>query len=387
MEATRGAFVVGVPATETLCAGRRRVATNAIPTAGFDMPSPLPVDLPAPRTHERPAVPRRRARAPRSPVSSRSAVRIEPRCRARLAGSSTTLIRRANRPPRAALADLMSSVRGVAAPPEAITVVRGSQHGLYLAARALLRPGDIVAVEQLGYRPAWQALELAGATLVPIPVDDDGLDVDALEAVCTTRLVRAIYTTPHHQYPSTVMLTAARRERLLALAATAPDDRARGRLRLRLSLRRSSGPAARIAADRHGVVVYFGTLSKSLAPGLRLGYVVAPTEVAQQLSAYRSYVDGQGDHAIEHAIATLLDDGDVQRHTRRALQVYRLAAKCAVRRTASPAAAASVRGPRRRHGGVGARTGDRYRCVGTEGPRSRCGISIRCKIHIRRRAE
>lgn len=72
---------------------------------------------------------------------------------------------------RTALAEMLASLRGVAAPPEAITVVRGSQHGLYLAARALVRPGDVVAVEQLGYRPAWNALELAGATLVPVPVD------------------------------------------------------------------------------------------------------------------------------------------------------------------------------------------------------------------------
>src|SRR5262249_34338794 len=112
---------------------------------------------------------------------------------------------------RAAIADLMSRVRGVAAPADAIMIARGSQHGLYLAARALIRPGDIVAVEDPGYTPAWRVLELAGATLVPIPVDADGLDVDALEAV---RGVRAVYTTPHHHYPTTVTLSAARRIRL-----------------------------------------------------------------------------------------------------------------------------------------------------------------------------
>lgn len=223
---------------------------------------------------------------------------------------------------RTALAQLLSQVRGIAAPITAITVVRGSQQGLYLAARTLLRPSDRVAVEALGFRPAWRALELAGATLVPLPVDPDGLDIEALELAHARAPLRAIYTTPHHQYPSTVTLSAERRARLLAFARrhriiVLEDDydfdfHYEGRPVLPLA-----------AADRAGVVIYFGTLSKSLAPGLRLGYVVAPPAVAEQLAAYRKYVDTQGDAVLEHAIATLLEDGEVHRHVRRALAMYR----------------------------------------------------------------
>ena len=89
---------------------------------------------------------------------------------------------------------------------------------LALAARALVSPGDVVAVEQVGYRPAWEAFRSAGATVVPIPIDRDGLDVEALRKVATRAPLRAIYVTPHHQYPTTVTLKAARRLALLALA-------------------------------------------------------------------------------------------------------------------------------------------------------------------------
>jgi GntR family transcriptional regulator/MocR family aminotransferase len=313
-EPTRGAFIVGVPAERKAHAYPRE--------AGFDLEAAIPIRVPAPRRSDmllllggvpelRDLPYRQLARAYRNALSSRSARRL-------LDYSHP----QGNLELRTALAEMMASRRGVAAPADAIAVVHGSQHGLYLAARSLLRPGDVVAVEQLGYRPAWRALELAGATLVPIPVDREGLDVAALEAICATTPVRAIYTTPHHQYPSIVTLSPARRAQLLALAAARRmivleddydhDFHYEGRPILPLA-----------SADRAGVVVYFGTLSKSLAPGLRLGFVVAAPSVVQQIAAYRGMFDGQGDHALERAVAMLLEDGEVQRHVRRALKAYR----------------------------------------------------------------
>src|SRR5262249_15917197 len=156
---------------------------------------------------------------------------------------------------------------------------------LDLAARALLRPGDVVAVEELGYRPAWEALRNAGAELVPVPIDEHGLRVDALP-----RRLRAVYVTPHHQYPTTGILSAACRIELLALAerqgfAIFEDDydhefHYEGRPVLPLA-----------SADCAGSVVYLGTLSKVLAPGLRIGYVVAPRPVLDRIAAHRLYVD------------------------------------------------------------------------------------------------
>jgi GntR family transcriptional regulator/MocR family aminotransferase len=222
---------------------------------------------------------------------------------------------------RTALAAMLATTRSLAIGPDEVLVTRGSQMALALAARALVRPGDVVAVESLGYRPAWEAFRAAGATLVAVPVDGDGLDVEALRRLASRVPLRALYVTPHHQYPTTVTLKAARRLALLALArakrfAIVEDDYDHechydGRPRLPLA-----------SADRHGVVIYIGTLSKILAPGLRIGYVVAPQRIISTVSAHRSLLDIQGDLATEAAIADLMGEGELQRHVARVRRVY-----------------------------------------------------------------
>ena len=119
---------------------------------------------------------------------------------------------------RAVVAQMLKQTRGVAAGPEALNIVRGTQQGLYLAARALLEPGDRVAIEAYCHPAARGALQIAGAVLEPVPVDGGGLDVAALEALCGKHRIKAVYVTPHHQLPTTVTMTAARRLALLSLA-------------------------------------------------------------------------------------------------------------------------------------------------------------------------
>lgn len=222
---------------------------------------------------------------------------------------------------RSALADLTSRVRGLSAGPEQVIVTRGAQQALDLVARAFVRPGDVVAVEVLGYPPAWSALERAGARLLPLPVDGDGLDVEALERAVAANPVRAVYLTPHHQFPTMVPLSPGRRARLLSLAAAhrmivIEDDYDN-------ELHHVGRPLLPLAsADRAGVVIYVGTLSKILAPGLRIGFAVAPAQVITRLAAERRVVDRQGDRALEAAVAELLEDGEVQRHARRMRRLY-----------------------------------------------------------------
>ena len=222
---------------------------------------------------------------------------------------------------RGALAALVRTLRAVPATADHVLVTRGSQMALDVCARALLRPGDRVAVEALGYRPAWDALTLAGAELVPIAVDGDGLDVAALARAHARAPLRAVYTTPHHQYPTTVTMTAARRLALLALArrhrwAIFEDDYDH-------EFHYDGRPVTPLAADDpDGHVVYIGTLSKVLAPGLRLGFVVAPPPVIAQLATWRAAMDRQGDQPMEAAVAELIEDGELERHMRRMRVAY-----------------------------------------------------------------
>jgi GntR family transcriptional regulator/MocR family aminotransferase len=222
---------------------------------------------------------------------------------------------------RAALAEMLTTTRGVAAGADDILVTRGSQMAIHLATRTLLGPGDRIAVESWGYMPAWETFRAAGAELLPVPVDGDGIVVDELERIVKRRAIRAVYVTPHHQYPTTVVLTAARRLQLLELArrhrfAVIEDD-------YHHEFQYEGRPVLPLAsADPYGVVCYLGSLSKVLAPGLRIGFLVGPRPLLERAAAHRLYLDRQGDLAVEHAVAELLEDGELQRHTRRARRVY-----------------------------------------------------------------
>jgi len=320
IEGTRGARVAGVPRERRPDRPAEAPAPDDPHADGLELPAALVPQPPEPGmlvllggVPELRGLPyRAMARAYRSALLGRSARRL-------VDGSHP----QGSLPLRLALTRLMSSARGLAPSVDAITVVPGSTHGVQLAARALLRPGDVVAVEATGYQPAWRALERAGAVLAPIPVDRGGLDVDALAAAHATRAIRAVYTTPHHQYPTTVTLAPARRQRLLELARAHrmvifEDD-------YDFDFHYDGPPVLPLAArDRAGTVVYFGTLSRTLAPDLRVGYIVASPDVTQRIAAHGGAVDAHGDPALEHAIALLLEDGAVQRHLRRARRLCRV---------------------------------------------------------------
>jgi len=185
----------------------------------------------------------------------------------------------------------------------------------------LVCPGDTVVIEQLGYRPAWNCFRLAGASLHAIPVDQHGLNIDTLESYLQSNRIRAVYLTPHHHYPTTAVLSASRRMKLLALAKTyrfaiIEDDYDN-------EVHYAGKPVLPLAsADRHGSVIYVGTLSKVLAPGLRIGYLVAPANFLDRVAEIRECIDRQGCPAIEMAVAELLEDGVLQRHARKMRRVY-----------------------------------------------------------------
>ncbi|MEO6326325.1 MAG: PLP-dependent aminotransferase family protein, partial [Thermoanaerobaculia bacterium] len=222
---------------------------------------------------------------------------------------------------RTAIASMLSSTRGLAATADDVCITRGSQMGLALLARALIRPGDVVAMEELGYRPALEVFRLLGARVAPIPIDAEGLRIEPLERLARAGQLRCVLVTPHHQLPTTVTLSASRRLRLLELARTSrfaviEEDYDH-------EFHYDGRPVLPLAsADDQGVVAYIGTFSKVLAPALRIGYVVAPRPLLQSVVGHRLYTDIQGDRVLEFALAELMEEGEVQRHIWRVRREY-----------------------------------------------------------------
>jgi GntR family transcriptional regulator/MocR family aminotransferase len=232
----------------------------------------------------------------------------------------------------AAIADMLATRRGIARDRDVI-ITRGSQMGLFLIIEVLLRPGDAVAVEDPGYQFAWDAFRRRGVELVHVPVDGEGMRIDALREAVERRAIRAVLVTPSLQYPTTVALSQPRRRALLDLAAERrlaiiEDDFVH-------EYRYDGPPLLPLASeDRRGVVIYLGTLSKVWMPSVRLGFVVGPRKLVDELVAVRELVDVCGDPVLEVAMAELVEEGNLQRHFRRMRKVLRArrdALACALR--------------------------------------------------------
>lgn len=145
--------------------------------------------------------------------------------------------------------------------------------------------------------------------------------MDNLAGLCKTQRVRLVYVTSHHHYPTTVTLSADRRMQLLQLAeqygfVILEDD-------YDYDFHYASSPILPLAsADTRGMVVYVGSLTKSIAPAFRVGYVVAPPNLVEELGYHRRIIDRQGDNLLEQTIAELFAEGDLNRHLKRAQRVY-----------------------------------------------------------------
>ncbi|SEL83780.1 aminotransferase-like domain-containing protein [Parapedobacter koreensis] len=200
--------------------------------------------------------------------------------------------------------------------------VRGTVMGINLVCNGLIQRGDIVVTGVPGWRRAEANFQHAGAQLLGVPIDRDGIQVDVLERLCRTTKVRLVYVTPHHHYPTTVSLPMDRRLELLRLAGKYgfiifEDD-------YDYDFHYKHKPLLPLAsADDGGMVIYCGSFSKTFSPAFRLGYLVASENAIAHLASVRILLDRQGDHILERAMAELLDDGTIQRSLRKAVAVYR----------------------------------------------------------------
>lgn len=218
---------------------------------------------------------------------------------------------------REGIAHHVAFARAVACAADDVLVTMGAQQAFDLLARALVAPGRTkVAVEEPGYPPSREAFLAAGAILAPVPVDDEGLNVERLPE--DTRIV---VVTPSHQSPTGAALSLRRRTALLAFArrrdAIVIEDDYDGEFRF------GARPLDALQTlDRDGRVFYVGTFSKSLFPAIRKGFVVAPPWARDALRAIQRTAIGHADAPMQATLAAFLREGHLARHVRGMRPIY-----------------------------------------------------------------
>lgn len=222
---------------------------------------------------------------------------------------------------RSAMTDYLIDSRGLPITLDNVLITRGTMMAIHLAVQCIVKPGEVVVVGEVSYTSCNLIIKQSGAKLMTVPVDEHGISIEAIEQLCLKTPVRMVYVTPHHQHPTTVIMPAERRLKLLQLARTygfciLEDD-------YDYDFHYNSNPILPLAAaDTHHNVVYVGSLSKVFSPALRIGYVVAPGEVIEAMANLRRIIDRQGDNLLEAAVAVLFRDGEMRRHLKKAQKIY-----------------------------------------------------------------
>ena len=222
---------------------------------------------------------------------------------------------------RTELARFFGETRGLQVKSENILITKGVQMALYLIAKTLLTKNDTVIAGDPGYNCPNEVFEQAGAKLALVAVDEHGINVSEIEAICKKKKVKLVYVIPHHHSPTTVTLSADRRMQLLELArkykfAIVEDD-------YDYDFHYASSPILPLASvDHYGSVIYVGSFSKTIAPGIRIGFMIAPQNLITQATRFRRLIDRQGEQLLEEAMANLLKNGDISRHLKKANKTY-----------------------------------------------------------------
>jgi GntR family transcriptional regulator/MocR family aminotransferase len=222
-------------------------------------------------------------------------------------------------PFREAIAEYLGAVRALRCEPSQVLVTTGSQQGIQLATQVLLDVGDRVWIEEPGYPGARQALKMAGAHMIPVPVDHEGLNVK--EGIRRAGKAHAVYITPSHQYPLGMTMSASRRMLLLNWAARTgawiiEDD-------YDSEFRFGARPISSLQGlDSSARVIYVGTFSKVMFPALRLGYVVVPQDLVEAFSTMRDASDQFSSTLYQAVMTAFIRGGHFSRHIRKMRMLY-----------------------------------------------------------------
>ena len=210
-----------------------------------------------------------------------------------------------------------------------IIVVNGTQEALYIISQVLIKTGDKVAVESLGYKPAWNAFENAGAQLITVKQTEQGINVEHFEQLIEHHKIRLLYLTPLHQYPTTTTLAVSKRKKIYQLAqqhniAIIEDDYDH-------EFHYNSQPLAPMAAnDPSGLVIYLSSFSKIMFPGIRLGIIALDKSLATHIINYRSLVNHKVNILLQDAVARWMKEGGFERHLRKTTRLYKKRRQCMV---------------------------------------------------------
>lgn len=220
---------------------------------------------------------------------------------------------------REAIAHYLVRSRAVRCDAEQVMLVNGTQQALDLIARLFIDPGDRVVMEDPGYLSARRVFQSQGAEMLPISVDSSGLRVEHLQSISNP--VKLIYTTPSHQFPTGAILSLPRRLELIAWAQQ------RGTLIIEddydSEYRYGEKPLpAMQGLDQNYSVVYIGTFSKVLFPGLRMGYIVVPPGLVKTFAQVKRLIDRHSPLLEQYVLADFINEGHFDRHLRRMRTLY-----------------------------------------------------------------
>jgi GntR family transcriptional regulator / MocR family aminotransferase len=223
---------------------------------------------------------------------------------------------------REALLSYLNETRGLSINIDQILITRGSQMGIYLASRLIVSDAKELIIGETNYKAAIDAFNETGAKIYTVEIDKNGIITDQIESLCKKKNVSAVYVTSHHHHPTTVSLSPERRMHLLALAKTyqfaiIEDDYA-------YDFHYSNAPILPLASnDVHGNVIYIGSFSKTIAPAIRIGYLIAPKDFVKEAAQLRRIIDRQGDVLLERTIASMIKEDLLKRHSKKLIKIYK----------------------------------------------------------------